>query len=124
MGEQREGNVPRQERVRQRIAALVLECGANECLASLARQVAERSSSAARVRFERGELRAPLRAWIRRQLPDSSRAVPVVCFGARMIAVHPPLELGHGARYTAGAKLGGQHCVAEGFDGCRVRRPL
>src|SRR5262245_33700833 len=56
VGEEREGDVSREERVGQRIAAFVLERGTHERLASLARQGAERLSSAARVRVERGKL--------------------------------------------------------------------
>jgi len=41
MSKQREGNVSRQERVGQRIAAFVLERSTNERLAAVARECAE-----------------------------------------------------------------------------------
>ena len=113
----------RQERVRQYIATLVTERGANQRLASLARQGAEGRSGAARVRVERGKLRAPLWSWVRRQLLDASCSVSVVRFSAGMIAVHPPLELLGGVRHTVGTQLGGQYRVAEGMQENRVRLP-
>jgi hypothetical protein len=115
--------VSRQARIGQRIAAFVLERGTNQRWASLARQGVERCSIAARVRVERGKLRAPPRAWIRRQLLDSSGAVSVVRFSPGLVAVHPPLELRDGARHPIGAKRRGQDGVAEGIEECRVRLP-
>jgi hypothetical protein len=106
MGKHCERDVFRRERRGKRLASLTRQRRAHKRLTTLTRKCGKRlPACAASVGVERLQLRSPGGTRIRRKPIDPPRPISVRDLGARLIAVHPPLEIANRTPDSNGTEL-------------------